>query len=92
MANNERKKWINFVWTHRANFNPVGRFVVCSDHFHETCFERTFFGPESGGFRRLKAGAYPTIWKKKEVSSPISGRRRRRVSTFSNVLVLDYLV
>ena len=34
------EKWIMFVLTHRANFNPRGIFVVCSDHFTDKCFQR----------------------------------------------------
>ena len=80
VVNGERAKWLNFVRTHRVNFNPGGRFVVCSDHFREPCFERTFLGAGHGGIRRLKPGACPTIWKKKQAPSPVSARSRRRVS------------
>ena len=31
----EREKWVRFVRTHRANFNPSGTFVICSD---QDCF------------------------------------------------------
>ena len=77
----QRNIWVKFVRTHRVNINPVGRFVVCSDHFLGTCFERTHIGPESGSLRRLKPGSFPTIWKKKTTPSAISERNRRRVST-----------
>lgn len=30
-----------FVWTHWENFHPDSRFVVCSVHFEESCFERS---------------------------------------------------
>ena len=80
MNKSQRNVWVNFVKTHRANFNPVGRFVICSDHFNDDCFERTHFGLESGSLRRLKPGSVPTMWKKKTVPSPISQRNRRRVS------------
>lgn len=36
----ERDKWLRFVRTHRANFNPSGKFAVCSVHFAEECFSR----------------------------------------------------
>ena len=47
----EQPKWLRFVWTHRKDFQPQGRFVVCSDHFEEHCFEQSFM-----------PGAVPTIW------------------------------
>jgi len=31
------EKWIMFVLTHSANFNPRGIFVGCSDHFMGKC-------------------------------------------------------
>ena len=34
------EKWIMFVLTHSANFNPRGIFVGCSDHFTDECFQR----------------------------------------------------
>jgi len=34
------EKWIMFVLTHNANFNPRGIFVGCSDHFTDECFQR----------------------------------------------------
>ncbi|KAK2569162.1 hypothetical protein P5673_006059, partial [Acropora cervicornis] len=63
-----RAKWNAFVGTHRAHFNPDGRFAVCSDHF----------SPDS--FERLKKDSFPTIWKKpgkKVIGEPLSKRDRR---------------
>ena len=34
------EKWIMFVLTNSANFNPRGIFVGCSDHFTDECFQR----------------------------------------------------
>ena len=34
------KKWIMFVLTHSANFNPRGIFVGCFDHFTDEYFQR----------------------------------------------------
>lgn len=34
-------KWKTFAKTQRANFNAENRFVVCSEHFEETCFSRS---------------------------------------------------
>ena len=60
----KRIKWVNFVRLHRANFfiEPERRFAVFSAHFTPDCFHRALAG--LGSQRRLKAGSYPTIWKK----------------------------
>ena len=60
-----RRIWVKFVQTKRANFNPGPaqlRFMVCSEHFANECFERLIH--LNGSARRLKSGAVPTIWKK----------------------------
>ena len=35
-------KWKSFVSMHRKNFNPVGKFAVCSEHFTRDCFTLAF--------------------------------------------------
>lgn len=77
-----RDKWARFVRTHRANFNPQGRFMVCSEHFGEDCFERSLHF--EGSQRTLRPGSVPTIWIKQssqEPSSSRSVRNRKKVST-----------
>ena len=56
-------KWKAFVSTYRAQFNPDGRFVVCSDQLLQDCFERSFY---LQGFRSLKQGSIPAIWQRSE--------------------------
>ena len=34
--------WKRFVSSHRKNFNPTGRFVVCSEHITDDCFARSY--------------------------------------------------
>ena len=34
--------WRRFVSPHRKNFNPTGRFVVCSEHITDDCFARSY--------------------------------------------------
>ena len=51
-----------FVGTHRAHFNPDGRFPVCSDHFLPDSFERSLH--VDGAITKLKKGSFPTVWKK----------------------------
>ena len=80
-----RDVWVRFVRTHRANFSPQGRFMICSDHFQPSCFERPI---HVEGFRRfLVPGAVPTIWKKVDQLEPSSARSRRKVRTFSQTCV-----
>jgi hypothetical protein len=54
-------KWCKFVKTHRLNFDPCGRFVICSEHFENSCFRRKFH--VEGSPRILSPGSVPTIWK-----------------------------
>ncbi|KAJ7331122.1 THAP domain containing [Desmophyllum pertusum] len=70
-----RDKWLRFVRTHRVNFSPTGRFVVCSDHFNLESFERSFH--VEGSRRTLRPGSFPTIWKKLPSQEPSSSRRVR---------------
>ena len=69
---------LSFVYTEK-NFNPKGRFMVCSEHFTEDCFRRMFH--MEGNVRRLQPGSIPTIWRKSEksVDQPLSHRSRRKV-------------
>ena len=72
-------KWKAFVCLHQKNFNPTGRFMVCSEHFNEDCFKRLFH--MEGNVRRLEPGSIPTVWRKSEksVDPPLSHRSRRKV-------------
>ena len=82
LDNKRRKIWLTFVRTHRQNFTPSGRFVICSVHFSKDCFERRYVG-ESGSPRRLREDANLTIWKPKLTHIPESKRSRRRVSAYN---------
>ena len=56
--------WKRFVSSHHKNFNPTGRFAVCSKHFTDDCFARFYhFG---GSMKGLVQGAIPSAWKKKK--------------------------
>ena len=54
--------WKRFVSSHRKNFNPTGRFVVCSEHITDDCFARSYHLGAS--MKRLVQGAIPSVWKK----------------------------
>ena len=71
-----RDKWARFVRTHR------GRFMVCSEHFAEECFERSLH--VEGSQRTLRPGSVPSIWmnnNSEEPSTSRSVRTRKKVST-----------
>ncbi|CAH3118657.1 unnamed protein product [Porites lobata] len=68
-----RLKWKRFVSIHRKDFNTVGKFAVCSEHFTRDCFTLAF--PMKGMKRNLKKETFPTIWKKS--SQTLSKRSRR---------------
>ena len=55
--------WKRFVSSNRKNFNPTGRFVVCSEHITDDCFSR--FYHVGASMKRLVQGAIPSAWKKK---------------------------
>ena len=75
-----RAQWKRFVCAHRANFNPPGRFVVCSEHFTEDCFAWTIH--VGGAMKRLQPFSVPTIWRKKDKEPSASSRDRRMVSVY----------
>jgi len=53
------EKWIMFVLTHSADFNPRGIFVGCSDHFTDECFQRV--AHVEGSQRSIIPLSIPTI-------------------------------
>lgn len=80
--------WKRFVRTHRANFDPDSRFVVCSVHFEESYFERSVH--MKGQKRIIRPRSIATIWKSsgnEQVSSTATNRGRRKVR---NQLALVY--
>ena len=54
---------------HRKNFNPKGRFMVCSEHFNKDCFKRLFH--MEGNAKRLEPRCIPTVWRKSELSAEV---------------------
>ena len=74
------EKWIMFVLTHSANFNPRGIFVGCSDHFTDECFQRAVH--VEGSQWSIIPLSIPTIWKKR------SGKTRRKVPNLNAVEVI----
>ena len=57
------EKWIMFVLTHSANFNPRGTFDGCSDHFTDDCFQRA--AHVDGSQRSIIPLSIPAIWKER---------------------------
>ena len=82
-----RKKWTLFVRVHRKDFVPSKSATLCSVHFDEKCFESKpvpFTSAETGKAiqpkRYLIKGSVPTRYAVVPHSSPITSRKRRRVS------------
>ena len=78
--------WKRFVSSHRKNFNPTGRFVVCSDHFTDDCFARSYH--VGGTMKRLVQGAVPSVWKK---NMKIGSSRDHRMVSFCCKLIYTFL-
>ena len=57
-----RLKWKSFMSVYQKDFDPVGKFDLCSEYFTKDCFLLAF--PMKGIKRYLKRGIVPTIWKK----------------------------
>ena len=81
-----RLKGKRFVSIHRKDFNTVGKFAVCSQHFTRDCFTLAF--PMKEMKRNLKKGTFPIIWKKS--SQTLSKRSRRSVSEITMYLRCAY--
>jgi len=65
------EKWMMFVLTHSANFNPRGIFVGCSDHFTDECFQRAVH--VEGSQRSIISLSIPAIWKKRSGKNEAKG-------------------
>ena len=52
------EKWVMFVLTNSANFNPRGIFVIYSDHFMDECFQRAVH--VEGSQRSIIPSSIPT--------------------------------
>jgi len=57
------EKWIMFVLTHSANFNPRGTFDGCSDHFTDDCFQRAAYVDVTQ--RSIIPLSIPALWKER---------------------------
>ena len=62
--------WKRFVSSHRKNFDPTCRFVVCSKHITDDCLAKSYH--VGGSMKRLVEGAIPSVWKKKLKSYLVS--------------------
>lgn len=64
-----RDRWTRFIQRHRANWQPTKSSVLCSEHFHSSCFEQrldlnldeTDDTSKFKSRRWLKKDAVPTI-------------------------------
>ena len=65
------EKWIIFVITHSAHFNPRGIFVGCSDHFADERFQRAVH--VEGSQRSIIPLSIPSIWQKRSGKNETKG-------------------
>lgn len=83
-----RQKWTRFVRIHRKDFQPKKSSCLCSAHFAEDCFEHkpVFLTDGSGEAMELKKllikGSVPTKDTVVPTTSPLTARKRRRVSIY----------
>lgn len=84
-----RQKWTRFVRIHRKDFVPKKRPCLCSAHFDKSCFEHkpVFLTDERDQAMELRKqlvkGSVPTKDTVVPYTSPLSSRKRRRVSNSS---------
>ena len=103
-----KRKWSNQVKRTRVAWRgPTANSVVCSEHFTEDCFDESYKLHQSFGLkkrRRLKDGAVPTIFKKrdgkscsddppsKQIRTAYAKRERHRVCSNANIAHIMSLV
>ena len=81
-----RQKWTRFVQRHRRGFVPKKKSALCSAHFADDCFhvKGITVCDESGKKitpkRHLITGSVPTRDMVVPYTSPLTSRKRRRVS------------
>ena len=88
-ARKRRKKWIDFVKSKRARWEPTKNSAICSKHFSAEDLQRRFAvlpGQEQGSFPRLKRDelgicVFPKIQAVDASSrtTPVSARSRKMV-------------
>ena len=73
-----RDLWIRFVKIKKENFfpQPQAKFVICSVHFGENCFNRAFDPTQR---RQLKPNSLPSIWGRKEPYTERDSTKQRRM-------------
>ena len=87
-----RQKWIQFVRINRKDFVPSKSSALCSAHFNKSCFHVKGIPlfDESGKKTMLKQylirGSIPSKDTVVLYTSPLSSRKRRRVSFLTKFL------
>ena len=81
-----RQKWTQFVRINRRDFVPKKSSCLCSAHFEDSCFEHKPLslmdttGKAIELKKRLIKGSVPTRTDVVPYTSPLTDRKRRRVS------------
>ena len=87
-----RQKWIRFVRIHRKDFVPSKSSALCSAHFDESCFHVKGIplfddsGKKTMPKRYLIRGSIPSKDTVVPYTSPLTSRKRRRVSFLTKFL------
>ena len=96
-----KKKWVDFVRTHRPNFEPTWYSTLCSIHFEPSSFHQRFNISELGGEsslpakRRVERDVIPSIYAANESpleaqKGTVSERSRRQVCKLFYTVVLCF--
>ena len=81
-----RQKWMRFVWINRDDFVLTKSSCLCSAHFDDSCFEHKpvsltdVTGEAMELKKRLIKGSIPTRTAVLPYTSPLTDRKRRRIS------------
>ena len=88
-AKKRRKRWVDFMKSKRAKWEPSKSSVICSRHFKPTDFERRFHSlpGQSLQFPRLNKDdigvcVCPTVHIASEEETTLSERSKRKVRNF----------
>ena len=87
-----RQKWTRFVRINRKDFVPKKSSCLCSAHFDDSCFEhkpvslKDATGEAIELKKRLIKGSVPTRTDVVPYTSPLTDRKRRRVSEVAHFI------
>ena len=94
-----RKKWVDFVQSKCAHWEPTGHSAVCSEHFKEEDYTNRFADDLVRRLKRDEIGVcvFPTrhapcVLSNNDADKPESERSKRKVRDISQHMSLSLLV